>query len=146
MEEWVNKIHFHAQLPPSLQLLSYDESQKVGIATIFRRTAQHSKLASRNHYYSCFRTKLPTAAEMAQIAIDNDASSSSRGSTPEMQRRRSNVSTAFRNSAADTHHKPISAPRSAPPPIPVRTTSSEGVTVALRKQLTGTCLTEINPP
>lgn len=29
MEEWVNKIQFHAQLPPSLQLLSYDESQKV---------------------------------------------------------------------------------------------------------------------
>ncbi|XP_050536729.1 spectrin beta chain, non-erythrocytic 5 isoform X2 [Daktulosphaira vitifoliae] len=28
MEEWVNKITFHAQLPPSLQLLSYDENQK----------------------------------------------------------------------------------------------------------------------
>lgn len=31
MEDWVNKIQFHAQLPPSLQLLSYDDSQKVGI-------------------------------------------------------------------------------------------------------------------
>jgi len=31
MEEWVNKITFHAQLPPSLQLLSYDDSQKVRI-------------------------------------------------------------------------------------------------------------------
>lgn len=29
MEEWVNKITFHAQLPPSLQLLSYDDNQKV---------------------------------------------------------------------------------------------------------------------
>ena len=29
MEEWINKIQFHAQLPPSLQLMSYDESQKV---------------------------------------------------------------------------------------------------------------------
>lgn len=29
MEDWVNKISFHAKLPPSLQLLSYDESQKV---------------------------------------------------------------------------------------------------------------------
>ncbi|XP_050430131.1 spectrin beta chain, non-erythrocytic 5 isoform X2 [Adelges cooleyi] len=28
MEEWVNKITFHAQLPPSLQLLSYDDNQK----------------------------------------------------------------------------------------------------------------------
>lgn len=29
MNDWVNKINFHAQLPPSLQLLSYDDSQKV---------------------------------------------------------------------------------------------------------------------
>lgn len=29
MEDWVNKISFHAKLPPSLQLLSYDDSQKV---------------------------------------------------------------------------------------------------------------------
>lgn len=29
MEDWVNKITFHAQLPPSLQLLSYDDSHKV---------------------------------------------------------------------------------------------------------------------
>lgn len=31
MEDWVNKISFHAKLPPSLQLLSYDESQKVRV-------------------------------------------------------------------------------------------------------------------
>lgn len=29
MEDWVNKISFHARLPPSLQLMSYDENQKV---------------------------------------------------------------------------------------------------------------------
>jgi len=29
MEDWVNKISFHAKLPPSLQLLSYDDIQKV---------------------------------------------------------------------------------------------------------------------
>lgn len=29
MSDWINKISFHAQLPPSMQLLSYDESQKV---------------------------------------------------------------------------------------------------------------------
>ncbi|XP_057323872.1 spectrin beta chain, non-erythrocytic 1 isoform X4 [Microplitis mediator] len=28
MEDWVNKISFHAKLPPSMQLLKYDESQK----------------------------------------------------------------------------------------------------------------------
>jgi len=29
MEDWVNKISFHAKLPPSLQLLRYDDIQKV---------------------------------------------------------------------------------------------------------------------
>jgi hypothetical protein len=29
MEDWVNKISFHAKLPPSLQLLRYDDMQKV---------------------------------------------------------------------------------------------------------------------
>lgn len=29
MQDWINKITFHANLPPNLQLLSYDESQKV---------------------------------------------------------------------------------------------------------------------
>lgn len=29
MIDWVNKISFHAALPPNLQLLSYDESMKV---------------------------------------------------------------------------------------------------------------------
>lgn len=29
MEDWVNKIAFHAKLPPSLQLMSYDDSLKV---------------------------------------------------------------------------------------------------------------------
>lgn len=30
MNDWVNKLSFHASLPPNLQLLSYDESMKVG--------------------------------------------------------------------------------------------------------------------
>jgi spectrin beta len=29
MEDWVNKISFRAKLPPSLQLLRYDDMQKV---------------------------------------------------------------------------------------------------------------------
>lgn len=32
MVDWVNKISFHAALPPNLQLLSYDESIKVTIS------------------------------------------------------------------------------------------------------------------
>jgi spectrin beta len=29
MEDWINKINFHAELPPNLQLLSYEEASKV---------------------------------------------------------------------------------------------------------------------
>lgn len=32
MNEWVNKIAFHAALPPNLQLMSYDESMKVSFS------------------------------------------------------------------------------------------------------------------
>lgn len=32
LQDWVNKISFHASLPPNLQLLSYDESMKVKIS------------------------------------------------------------------------------------------------------------------
>lgn len=31
LQDWVNKISFHASLPPNLQLLSYDESMKVNL-------------------------------------------------------------------------------------------------------------------
>ena len=35
MNDWVNKISFHANLPPNLQLMSFDESMKVGLITLF---------------------------------------------------------------------------------------------------------------
>lgn len=35
MIDWVNKISFHAALPPNLQLLSYDESMKVNFSYLF---------------------------------------------------------------------------------------------------------------
>lgn len=67
----------------------------------------------------------------------HDSSSSSRDSTPEVQRRKSST-TVHRNSlnTADTYHnKPaITAPRSAPPPIPARTSSAEGISVTLRNK------------
>lgn len=34
MIDWVNKISFHAALPPNLQLLSYDESMKVSLTSV----------------------------------------------------------------------------------------------------------------
>ncbi|XP_076644007.1 spectrin beta chain, non-erythrocytic 5 kst isoform X2 [Halictus rubicundus] len=64
MEDWVNKISFHAKLPPSLQLLSYDESQKEGLERLQN-------------------------AEAAEQADDNLSTGSSRASTPELERKNS---------------------------------------------------------
>ncbi|XP_066903176.1 spectrin beta chain, erythrocytic isoform X2 [Halyomorpha halys] len=58
MEDWVNKITFHAQLPPSLQLMSYDENRKGS----------------------------PSGDRLAPVGPE-ESSDSSRGSTPEVSRR-----------------------------------------------------------
>ncbi|XP_054271663.1 spectrin alpha chain, non-erythrocytic 1 isoform X2 [Macrosteles quadrilineatus] len=91
MEDWVNKVSFHAKLPPSLQLLSYDET--------------HKGSPGQDH-------QLPLSAP-ADVSSD-----SSRGSTPEVARRRS---------SATRVPVPVVPPRTAPPPIPVRTSSTESV-------------------
>ncbi|XP_043493138.1 spectrin beta chain, non-erythrocytic 5 isoform X1 [Polistes fuscatus] len=63
MEDWVNKISFHAKLPPSLQLLSYDDSQKEGLERLHNAPSDHQD--------------------------DNISTGSSRNSTPEMERKNS---------------------------------------------------------
>ncbi|XP_015599750.1 spectrin beta chain, non-erythrocytic 1 isoform X3 [Cephus cinctus] len=63
MEDWVNKISFHAKLPPSLQLLSYDESQKEGLERLQNVTPDN--------------------------ADDNISTGSSHASTPELERKNS---------------------------------------------------------
>ncbi|XP_012280338.1 spectrin beta chain, non-erythrocytic 5 isoform X2 [Orussus abietinus] len=74
MEDWVNKISFHAKLPPSLQLLSYDESQKEGLERLQNLTPDHPD--------------------------DNVSSTgSSRTSTPEMERKNS----VIRRDISDQH-------------------------------------------
>ncbi|KAM0736256.1 Spectrin beta chain, non-erythrocytic 1 [Formica fusca] len=76
MEDWVNKISFHAKLPPSLQLLSYDESQKQeGL----------ERLQSSDHM------------------DDNVSTGSSRVSTPEMERKNSVIR---RDPTSPNQHSP----------------------------------------
>nr|XP_018898887.1 PREDICTED: spectrin beta chain, non-erythrocytic 1 isoform X2 [Bemisia tabaci] len=96
MEDWVNKISFHAQLPPSLQLLSYDDSQK----------------------------NSPSVDRLPTLVGGDVSSSSSRGSSPEIQRRRS-------LKQSNSTGPPI-PPRTAPPPVPVRTPSVDSNSVPLR--------------
>uniref|UniRef100_A0A8D8QLB4 Spectrin beta chain, non-erythrocytic 5 n=1 Tax=Cacopsylla melanoneura TaxID=428564 RepID=A0A8D8QLB4_9HEMI len=92
MEDWVNKISFHAQLPPSLQLLSYDDSQKESSPT-----------------------KAPPSLPTLPGAPDH-SSSSSKDSTPEMKRWQQ-----------QKPQPPMTSPRGAPPPIPVRSMSNESM-------------------
>lgn len=47
MEDWINKITFHAQLPPSLQLMSYDENQRAGGGGLVGRGVEESTDSSR---------------------------------------------------------------------------------------------------
>lgn len=64
MEDWVNKISFHAALPPSLQLLKYDESHQNNIDRSLAETPDI-------------------------IADDNLSTGSSHVSTPELERKNS---------------------------------------------------------
>lgn len=53
MEDWVNKIAFHAKLPPSLQLMSYDDSLKVCIIkNILQIYSRYEYLHSKNGFGS----------------------------------------------------------------------------------------------
>ncbi|XP_066999614.1 spectrin beta chain, non-erythrocytic 5 isoform X3 [Anabrus simplex] len=126
MEEWVNKISFHAKLPPSLQLLSYDDTQKSPSS----------------------QDRLPT---MGADEGDGDASSlSSHASTPEMHRKLEHPTPQtqllqqyhqqrqqqqlllqqqqLQQPPHDGDRPPI-PPRGAPPPVPVRSPSTEAITL-----------------
>ncbi|XP_073969406.1 spectrin beta chain, non-erythrocytic 5 kst isoform X2 [Rhodnius prolixus] len=93
MEDWVNKISFHAQLPPSLQLMSYDENQKGS----------------------------PGVDRLAPVGPE-ESSDSSRGSTPDVMRRPkppvpprvAPPPVPVRTPSADL----ISIPQEVPPPLP----------------------------
>ncbi|XP_033210984.1 spectrin beta chain, non-erythrocytic 1 isoform X3 [Belonocnema kinseyi] len=63
MEDWVNKISFHAKLPPCMQLLSYDDSQKEGLERLKSLSPEHPD--------------------------DTLSTGSSRASTPELERKNS---------------------------------------------------------
>ncbi|XP_034253991.1 spectrin beta chain, non-erythrocytic 1 isoform X5 [Thrips palmi] len=119
MLDWVTKISFHAQLPPSMQLLSYDESQKQGTNNLDR---------------------VPAVGSNVDVS-----SGSSRGSSPETNPRRPNTlpTNSFpRGAPSQTQllqqHRnnnnlpPQVIPRQAPPPIPLRSPTTEVTTDGMR--------------
>ncbi|CRK98513.1 CLUMA_CG011869, isoform A [Clunio marinus] len=134
MNDWVNKISFHANLPPNLQLMSYDETMKAN------STAQLSPSKSSN---------------TSQYGSEHDGSSvSSRTSSPDPNQRRDSNSSGVQttpqmnflqkqrelrerenqnwNSEPPPHSptggfydKPPIPPRGVPPPVPQRQSSVE---------------------
>ncbi|XP_026666604.1 spectrin beta chain, non-erythrocytic 5 isoform X2 [Ceratina calcarata] len=165
MEDWVNKISFHAKLPPSLQLLSYDESQKERLQNVDQVDDNASTGSSR--------TSTPEL-ERKNSVIRRDASSGQLSPSSvqieflqmhrqNQQKRDSQNNSEFVNSQRtepqpeyllspkqsqilaqqqfvqqelitqreqyqpNSGDKPPIPPRGAPPPIPMRTPSSEAI-------------------
>lgn len=138
MCDWVNKISFHANLPPNLQLMSYDESMK-----------QHTL-----GQMSPNATSSPKTLNASQHGSEQDGSSiSSRTSSPDPNQRRdsnsSGVTTTpqmnfllkqkelrereIQNRNDPPPHsggffdKPPIPPRGVPPPVPQRQSSVEKI-------------------
>ncbi|XP_049846907.1 spectrin beta chain, non-erythrocytic 1 isoform X2 [Schistocerca gregaria] len=104
MEDWVNKISFHANLQPQFQLLSYD-SQK--------SPASQERLSAFG----------------ADDADGDGSSVSSHASTPEFPRRSEPVPTQTQILQQMQQSRPPVPPRGAPPPVPARSPSTEAVTL-----------------
>ncbi|XP_034944641.1 LOW QUALITY PROTEIN: spectrin beta chain, non-erythrocytic 5 [Chelonus insularis] len=171
MEDWVNKISFHAKLPPSMQLLKYDESQKDNVGRLQgdtpdipgddnnstgsshvstpefeRKNSVIRRDLSQDHVSSNVQVEfLQKHRQNQQLRESRNAellaSESSQPQTEFLQKHRQQQILAHQQmvqqeqlSAQRDHPNdcpPIPA-RGAPPPIPVRSPSSENV-VQLRR-------------
>ncbi|XP_039432326.1 spectrin beta chain, non-erythrocytic 1 isoform X2 [Culex pipiens pallens] len=155
MNEWINKIAFHAALPPNLQLMSYDESvkQSPGLqinpaSPILDRSDANSSISSR--------TSSPDSQRRDSRASLNSAKSGGSGSnassglqTPQInflqkQKELRELENQQRLSQQQNQQqmsptggttqefygladKPPIPPRGVPPPVPQRQSSNENV-------------------
>ncbi|KXJ76213.1 hypothetical protein RP20_CCG010134 [Aedes albopictus] len=136
MIEWVNKIAFHAALPPNLQLMSYDESMKINPQSpILDRSDANSSISSR--------TSSPDSQRRDSRASLNSAKSGGSGSnasstlqTPQIaflqkqKELREQENQAPQSPTQEFYglaDKPPIPPRAVPPPVPQRQSSTENV-------------------
>lgn len=91
--DWVNKLSFHASLPPNLQLMSYDESIKITVST---HNTFHFFHSFKRNQISMKKTKniriiLQQTLGSPKASSDRTEASpiSSHNSSPESQRRSS---------------------------------------------------------
>lgn len=151
--DWVNKLSFHAALPPNLQLMSYDESKKTTMASpagkMTSPTDEISPISSR--------TSSPDSQRRSS-RHDSIGSSMSGGSysTPQINflqkqkelreqqvlqqqlQQQSAAPQSPRSPQSPTTiyspDKPPIPPRGVPPPVPNRQSSTENINVTLRSQ------------
>lgn len=155
--DWINKMSFHASLPPNLQLMSYDASIKV--RTTFYSISAQRKVFLKYHLISQLQKSLPISESSVASSIDISPISS-HASSPDSQRRSSRqasiISTGSSTSTPQTsflqkqrelrdHESngynnnkppvpPQIPPRGLPPPVPQRNISVTGEAVTLRKR------------
>ncbi|XP_044574402.1 spectrin beta chain, non-erythrocytic 1 isoform X3 [Cotesia glomerata] len=196
MEDWVNKILFHARLPPSMQLLKYDESQKDDLDRLKIITpdkvigddnastgSSHVSTPEFERKNSVIRRDIqPTTQDLSTVAPTHSLSSSSSSSNVQIEflqkHRQAQQMRGTRNyselmsgesisqpqteflqkhknqqqhllaqqqqqlihheqlaSQRDQYQTPPVPPRGAPPPIPVRSPSTDNVTPLRRNDV-----------
>ncbi|KAK6641322.1 hypothetical protein RUM44_013031 [Polyplax serrata] len=140
MSDWVNKISFHAQLPPSMQLLSYDESQKNSEDRISTATGDISSGSSRTSSPEPISPPKPVQTQI-QFLTQHGPPIPPRSAPPPVpspgvpMRQKNTDSFYFRDgpSRQNGSHEPqrrsletISPESQSPPPLPVSQPPSRG--------------------
>lgn len=151
--DWVNKISFHAALPPNLQLMSYDESKKKSspdgkmtlptdeISPISsrtsspdsqRRSSRHDSIGSSmsgGSYSTPQINFLQKQKELREQQMMQQQQLQQQSAAPQNPRSPQSSSTTIYSP-----DKPPIPPRGVPPPVPQRQSSNENINVTLRSQ------------
>lgn len=145
MHEWINKITFHAKLPPSQQLLSYDEGIKTPESLRSRSRASTNESTASSQTSSPDSQRRLSVGSNSTITETNNSTVTSTITIPVgpqtqfLQQHQQQL----RQHQQNLHHptpparpmspndKPPIPPRGAPPPVPVR--GSETLPVVMRR-------------
>jgi spectrin beta len=127
MQEWLNKIAFHASLPPSMQLLSYDAHKDASIYSGASNTSLRPQNNNENTSPSQSNTvpKYDTSSQSSsspELSRDSSVSSYPMGSAPATTSR---SSLPVSSNSLPSPQSNDSANRRAPPLPPPRTTNAQ---------------------
>ena len=110
MQEWLNKIAFHASLPPAMQLLSYDAHKDASIYS------QASNPSNTSNTSMSMQTTGSTQSSPHTNEVSRYDTSSQSSSSPDHSRK-SSVSSNPLGSVSTALGQPISPPNNYPPAL-----------------------------